>query len=1256
MDLTNTEAALRDAVTMGLCFDPLNMRGKANAAAPGPRGKYKVRAPVLRALIAGSPEIDGNLPRDPATLPIHMMGVVVIGDLDLSNCRGLAHDALPPILFEYCRFSGEIDLDHSTLSRLSLKGSRLKSLHGKGCHIFNDVCLDEVASSAYARDDDNPLIHQELFKKRGKARSAQGEPVVISGHALGRCHIELNNAIIEGDVSASGAKLCCEAGTSAQKEAATLPYALELAGTRVDGSLVLISGFVAMGGLRLRETVVKGSIWLLGAKLRAVNIAEAINGQSLQVGEHVHLRAGHDGSPFCCIGGIGLSGANIGGELRLAGGAVLPSVPAVDALGLAPSWGVTLWMAKLGSALIGQRGPEDFPATTIYNGLCAPDCRTAHKFTFLADIPAVDPKQPLIAAHFTHENLASAAFTASDLDLSSMHVGGNLFVTGAKESRARISGNVRLAEGVVEGSVHINWVQIGDQSNSSSAWLNTMTVGQMLTLGDPSANDAVTIHGAVTLQGTSCRGKISIVGCRIGINAGISHVLDATALQSQGDMQISSEFHGGILMQRARIEGELCLGSSEEGSPPLKLVWNNMWRTSSETMIGNVLRFDLTQTEIHHSLRVNQLAISHLGEVPTVRRITSMRVARPACYPGWCLVEATVPAADDQPGNPDAGKDKQPGVVSYLVDYTLKSRWRSWIAELSGRSNPLAELDIVRLDGNSLPLHRLNVSDWSPLRLRTKRQASDYLRLFSGNVWGDQGPFMVIEHASQLPPPDKPGSAEDTTPPAVTELACIRETTDGVTTYRFDKVFIHYSDHLFEAKMRVRPDGMVEMLEDKPVQGGLPVPRTAAPLLMPAPPKTTESGQLSPALNYATITADSAIWQAIMQWEARPERHQAPRPFEVDLTGVSAASLDDEDGRAWSKELPRANQAARPKGMGGLWHSLLGLGGFFASLWKWEPVRILGASRQTSPQPAVWLRLDGLRFGRTGRTTPDKVTRGTAQSAVQVLFTQASNTEQNEPEQVLARRREWLLMQYANRLYPRRDRSAFYDRDISLGDFNPQPYEELAKALKSQGDFAGADDIMVFRSEMDNWLHFRSARWHRPFDRLGRKLYQALRAPALWFFSRGFAYGMKPYRAMITFALFILIGWFGVAWANTGRPAVLGEWMSGQPVMVIDAEPMAAAIAFGSEWRVGPVILDGVTLGLADAAQEIPCGDEINEALYAVDLFIPLLDLRQETECRISNSSGVWNWIKTVYAIFGWIVTSLTILTVSGVMRRRSAE
>ncbi|MNO03307.1 hypothetical protein D3C81_2239670 [compost metagenome] len=64
-------------------------------------------------------------------------------------------------------------------------------------------------------------------------------------------------------------------------------------------------------------------------------------------------------------------------------------------------------------------------------------------------------------------------------------------------------------------------------------------------------------------------------------------------------------------------------------------------------------------------------------------------------------------------------------------------------------------------------------------------------------------------------------------------------------------------------------------------------------------------------------------------------------------------------------------------------------------------------------------------------------------------------------------------------------------------------------------------------------------------------------------------------------------------------------------------------------------------------------------------MFIPLVDLREESKCDVDAAldfkPGDWvvtacRFFKAAYALLGWVVTTLALLTFSGVMRHRLSQ
>lgn len=189
-------------------------------------------------------------------------------------------------------------------------------------------------------------------------------------------------------------------------------------------------------------------------------------------------------------------------------------------------------------------------------------------------------------------------------------------------------------------------------------------------------------------------------------------------------------------------------------------------------------------------------------------------------------------------------------------------------------------------------------------------------------------------------------------------------------------------------------------------------------------------------------------------------------------------------------------------------------------------------------------------------------------------------------------------------------------------EYNPQPFNQMAKALHRAGDFESERRLLSLRNRIE-------ARFLPFSERLTMRLYGLF-----------FDYGLSQRRALVSLLLCLAIGTLGVELA-----------LREQPVRVLKAgeraEPPARSI----------LVREATPAAETHASPERPCGSEVEPALYAADVFIPLLDLRQEQRCTISShpDDWMWRWAKGAYAILGWLVISLSIFTIGGFARRRAA-
>jgi len=152
-----------------------------------------------------------------------------------------------------------------------------------------------------------------------------------------------------------------------------------------------------------------------------------------------------------------------------------------------------------------------------------------------------------------------------------------------------------------------------------------------------------------------------------------------------------------------------------------------------------------------------------------------------------------------------------------------------------------------------------------------------------------------------------------------------------------------------------------------------------------------------------------------------------------------------------------------------------------------------------------------------------------------------------------------------------------------------------------------------------------------------------------------FGYLKRPVNAILTLVTVFFIGWAGVNKANADR------------MLVLDVAPVAAV----AQEAGNRIIIGSSADGRAIA--NVHCDAAISEPLYALDVLIPLIDLRQEAKCEVgraempslaanskrsvrgfSASASLWAGAKAAYAILGWIVVSLVILTFVSAFRAKA--
>jgi hypothetical protein len=117
-----------------------------------------------------------------------------------------------------------------------------------------------------------------------------------------------------------------------------------------------------------------------------------------------------------------------------------------------------------------------------------------------------------------------------------------------------------------------------------------------------------------------------------------------------------------------------------------------------------------------------------------------------------------------------------------------------------------------------------------------------------------------------------------------------------------------------------------------------------------------------------------------------------------------------------------------------------------------------------------------------------------------------------------------------------------------------------------------------------------------------------------------------------------LLGWIGVGIADNRLPQATYSrltWLPVESVLALDTGSVQTREQAGGSKK--KYLL---------AANEKPCGDQIDPLIYAVDMFIPLLDLRQESRCVVSAApeASPWRLSAFFYTLLGWGLMSWMLL------------
>jgi hypothetical protein len=228
---------------------------------------------------------------------------------------------------------------------------------------------------------------------------------------------------------------------------------------------------------------------------------------------------------------------------------------------------------------------------------------------------------------------------------------------------------------------------------------------------------------------------------------------------------------------------------------------------------------------------------------------------------------------------------------------------------------------------------------------------------------------------------------------------------------------------------------------------------------------------------------------------------------------------------------------------------------------------------------------------------------------------------------------DWLLRDSINDIVELHGRhlvfigSPYEPRRDGGASFNPQPFRQLTRVLRSQGNEDFARKIAIYEQ------------WAVPSTNVVHSVLQSA-------YGSLFGFGLWPRRAGITLFFYILIGWLATIY-------VLEKgWLVETPQIA------AASYHLGDDGKPEFVFMRADETG--SPQHELNCSEITDQTLdafvYAADVVLPFIPLHQESKCELRRELHKLRFCRALYTLFGWAFTSLALLTFSGIPRRFDGE
>lgn len=1155
-----------------------------------------IRGHIIRHLLLGLPlptrANNPNAPHDRHTIAsngVRVRGARVEGVIDLSDSAGQDGNGCFPLLLEDCVLAGEGEAAYQDPS--DRPAPALDAGHARLSRLSLKNCRAGFINLA----DAELLGDLELH---GLKALSEG----------GQCRVEARNARIDGSIRAPAAQLNLRQVKLDKLEAAPADYALQLAGAEISGDVTLRPRFSADGGVNIASVHVRGDLWADGAHLTAQG-NYAVYGQCARVDGIMGLpclftRApkNADGGPsnqgsaperFRAEGALSFLSAEFGSlDLR---GSILRRKPDEEQNVFTLSYATirqTIYLNQW-SARNEQGGMSLTPFEVDY-----PVYMTGTKVAGSVQADGAKFNGPPPELGFCGNNL---------------EVGGDLTLNHAEANKVSLWG------AKVVGSLEAMAAKFSAPPSEIGLELRNIEVGGDLTLNHAEVTKASlwgakvtgSLH-AVAAKFNAPASELGFMGNNLEVGGDLTLTLAASdqaslwgAKIAQSLVLIQTRFTS-IHAQNVRVGGNVYWsgelngmgsfqGACVDGEMVVGIDKQNQLQLVHEE--GSSPEITLEDSRVTRDLKIWGLEVLERNRFDWAKYTSvRLRTRRLACYEGWQLCEAIFEQG--------AGETRSFAVASLLLE------------EQGG--------SLVVLDGLSNTI--LGFNGRAGLLLKTSEQASDYLKFFCAHIWSDAGAFRVVESQAEV------NAFAKTAPALAMQIDRVTLSLDEKENKWKAAAFFVYGQKLFKSSLRIGPDGSVEMLDDTHIAD-----LTGEPLVTYSPPvrfvrdttpveaADSEKEELKGApagreWNPPPAIDSPASWSELpaeraealknkildlIEFRPTPADAQHGRKSKINLKGSRVGSLEDNYGMSWGDQV------------------ILDLEGF-----EYDRFDVSQSSAGDFDKAS---QADEGQRGSLAKKALRKILRA-------VTFGRAGKGYRERD--VWQHRVGWLGKQYSA-------------MPPTHKEYKSQPFEQVAKVLRSQGDSDQATRILIEKLRLERKVRFS----RRHPKRLG-----------YWIIDRFFGYGIFWGPVFLTFLLCWVAGWLAVDLANYGHlrwppvgshgAPVMSFITLPRPVLVVDATSVnTLALTDDMEQTLNASTAAGSVTSSPDGrlVKEIRCGDQIEPALYALDVFVPLLDLKQESKCTISAEHDEWPWrvLKSVYAILGWIVTSALILTVSGIVRRQ---